>query len=129
MRAFPILAAALVLASLDAQNLRADPESVFPQQMTAKDLVSSCASSSLTSLGRQRQRYCHGFVSGVEEAIRLGAMRRGGQPVGLVCAPVETTARQFGEAYVRYASRRGVDLEAPAASVVAEALEAAFPCP
>ena len=36
MRAFPVLAAALVLASLDAQNLRADPESVFPQQMTAQ---------------------------------------------------------------------------------------------
>jgi hypothetical protein len=129
MRPLLVLAATTLFASLSAPDLQADADAVFPQQMTAKELLRSCASSSLTSVGRQRQRYCHGFVSGVEEAIRLSALRQGGQSVGRACAPPETTARQFGEAYVRYASRRAVDLEEPAAMVVAAALEAAYPCP
>lgn len=34
---------------------------IFPQQLTARDLLTYCSSSSLTDLGRQRQRYCWGF--------------------------------------------------------------------
>ena len=44
---------------------------IFPQQLTASDLLTYCSSSSLTDLGRKRQRYCWGFISGVEETIRL----------------------------------------------------------
>lgn len=44
---------------------------IFPQQLTARDLLTYCSSSSLTDLGRMRQRYCWGFISGVEETIRL----------------------------------------------------------
>ena len=46
-------------------------QSIFPQQLTASDLLTYCLSSSLTDLGRTRQRYCRGFISGVEETIRL----------------------------------------------------------
>jgi hypothetical protein len=43
----------------------------FPQQQTAHDLLTACASSSISNLGRCRRKYCAGFVSGVEEAIRF----------------------------------------------------------
>lgn len=46
-------------------------QSIFPQQLTARDLLIFCSSSSLTAVGRSRQRYCWGFISGVEETLRF----------------------------------------------------------
>ena len=34
-------------------------------------MLMACASSGLSRIGRERRRYCAGFVSGVEEAVRL----------------------------------------------------------
>ena len=60
---FPLVAAG------EPQPETMEPQ--FPQQQTAGDLLKACASSRLSNAGRERRRYCAGFVSGVEEANRL----------------------------------------------------------
>jgi len=105
------------------------PDEVFPQQLSAKTLMTYCASSSMTDRGRQRQRYCAGFVSGIEESLRLLRIRSSKQPVLSLCVPENATARQFRDAFIRYAGRPATDLNQPAALVAVQALQAAFPCP
>lgn len=104
------------------------PETVFPQQLSAETLMSYCASSSITSRGRQRQRYCAGFVSGVEESLRLLRIRSSQDPNLSLCVPENATARQFQEAFVRYAGRSSTERNQPAVLVAVEALQTAFPC-
>ena len=103
-------------------------QSVFPQQLTARDLLTYCSSSSLTDLGRMRQRYCRGFISGVEETIRL-PLHSHRQPAELrTCAPKGITSRQLTEAYIQYAGRLSTNLSQPAAQIVIEALSNSYPC-
>lgn len=99
---------------------------VHPQQMSARDLLLTCSASKLTSPGRERRRYCDGFVSGVEEGARIGSGQPGARPD--ICAPAEVTARRLAEAYVLYAADHRNDLERPAAAVVLDALREAYPC-
>ena len=101
---------------------------IFPQQLTARDLLTYCASSSLTDLGRTRQRYCWGFISGVEETIRL-PLHTSGQPVSLkICVPKGESSRNLAKAYILYAGHRDTNVMRPAAQVVVEALSNAYPC-
>lgn len=123
-----LFATMLVANAAIAQDPIAETETYFPQQLSARELLLYCASGSLTDRGRQRQRYCSGFVSGVEEAIRL-AMRMDPRGLGSICPPPTERARQFTDNYIRYAGRRGADLDRPAAQVVVEALRDAYPCP
>ena len=103
-------------------------DTVFPQQLSARTLMTYCASSSLTDRGRQQQRYCAGFVSGIEEAVRLLHLGSPPSPSLSLCVPANASARQFQEAFVRHAGRPGTDLDQPAALVTVKALQAAFPC-
>ena len=101
---------------------------IFPQQLTASDLLTYCSSSSMTDVGRTRQRYCWGFVSGVEETIRL-PLHTTPQPVASkICVPKGVSSRTMGRAYSQYAARRGANLARPAVEVVIEALSNAYPC-
>jgi hypothetical protein len=115
--AFPLLASASEIS-----------EDFFPQQMSANDLMRTCAASSLTAKGRVRRRYCDGFVSGVEEGMRLFQLRHSINSVPAVCVPPGTTSRTLTGAFIKYASGKGVDLDQPAAAVVIESLENAFAC-
>jgi hypothetical protein len=100
--------------------------SYFPQQLTAQDLLYACASSSLTSQGRERQRYCTGFISGVEEAIRYYGT---GEPAAAAfCFPRDMSARNYGDIFINFASRKGIDTGRPAVVVVQEAFTDAFSC-
>jgi hypothetical protein len=109
-------------SAVAAQDAVENAESFFPQQLTARELLTHCVSSSLTRRGREQQRYCRGFVSGVEEALRLST-------AAPLCVPPGEAARNIADAYIRYAGRRTTDLEKPAALIVVEALEDAYPCP
>ena len=101
---------------------------IFPQQLTAHDLLTYCSSSSMTTLGRQRQRYCWGFISGVEETIRL-TMHMSGQPVAVkICVPKGASSRNMARAYIRYAGHRDTNLALPAAQIVIEALSSSYSC-
>lgn len=129
---FTILPAAIsaslfLLAS--AGNIAAQEEEMepqFPQQQSAGDLLRACASSRLTSTGRERRRYCAGFVSGVEEAIRL--LGQGGQSGPRICTPPDVTASALAEAFVKYGASHKGELSDPAAAVVQHALASAYPC-
>ena len=100
---------------------------IFPQRLTAHNLLTYCASSSLTELGRTRQRYCLGFISGVEETVRLPLLSS--QPFAQnICVPKGVSSRNLARAYTKYAGRKDSNLERPAAKVVVEALANAYPC-
>ena len=92
-----------------------DPEVIFPQRFTARDLLYACNSSALTDVGRERRRYCAGFISGVEEAVRLlqAGQAAGGGP--RICLPVDVSSRRLADMYTRYAARNDAVLEQPAA--------------
>lgn len=112
-----------------AQGSAEDSQSFFPQRLSARELLTHCASSSMTDRGRQQQRYCLGFVSGVEEALRLSLPDGStASPAARICVPEGESARGMADAYIRYAGRRTTDLAKPAALVVAEALEGSYPC-
>ncbi|WP_426415678.1 Rap1a/Tai family immunity protein [Aestuariirhabdus sp. LZHN29] len=103
-----------------------ESETFFPQQMDAGQLLMQCSSSSMTPSGRKRQRYCDGFVSGVEETLRLADQRHNKTTL---CVKAGVKARELSKAYVSYANSHKTDLEKPAAAVVMDALNASFPCP
>ena len=109
----------------------ANPDSnnpIFPQQLTAQKLLTYCASSSLTDVGRMRQRYCWGFISGVEEATRLTALISNQSTGKTICAPEGITSRKLAKAYIQYAGQKGTELTQPAAQMVAKALAKTYPC-
>ena len=118
----------VLLLPLSATATDADGENYFPQQISAQDLLTLCASSSLTAKGRARRSYCDGFVSGIEESMRLYRLRYTIESAATVCVPEGVTARALTEVYIRNASRKGADLSQPAAAAVLTALHAAFPC-
>jgi hypothetical protein len=100
--------------------------SYFPQKLTAQDLLYACAASSLTSQGRERQRYCTGFISGVEETIRHSGA--GTSAAAVYCFPQGMAAWNYGDVFIKYASRKGADTGRPAVVVVQEAFADAFSC-
>ena len=111
-----------------AQEPVTDAAPYFPQQLTAKDLLFTCAASLLTDLGRERRNYCAGFVSGVEETMRLREQQLSPDEGSSICVPSGTTARNLADIFVRYASQSKADLTQPAAALVITALQEAFPC-
>ena len=110
--------------NIAAQEDEMEPQ--FPQQQSAGDLLRACASSRLTSTGRERRRYCAGFVSGVEEAIRL--LGPTGQSGPRICTPPDVTASALAEAFVKYGASHKGELSDPAAAIVQHALASAYPC-
>ena len=121
-----LLLSLLLLPTLAAGEQPDDNGRFFPQKLTAQDLLYACASSSLTSKGRERQRYCTGFISGVEETLRYYGT---GESAATYCFPQGMTARSYGDIFIKYASRPGADTGRPAVVVVQEAFTDAFSCP
>ena len=119
-----ILFFALILPAFSAaQEAHTEMEPQFPQQQSARDLLKACASSALTRLGNARRQYCAGFISGVEESLRLL-----GHPDMSICPPRRVTARGMAAVYVQYASSRSAELDKPAAEMALQALMQAYPC-
>ena len=119
------LVLALAATAASAQEYR-KMEPQFPQQQTAGELLRACASSRLTGTGRERRRYCDGFVSGVEEAERV--LHPGGESQRTFCTPARVTASDLAAAFVRYGAEHENELSEPAARVVLRSLEQAWPC-
>lgn len=127
MKSLFIAIAMLMLMDANAQVATEEMLPEFPQQQTARDLLTACASSSISNLGRARRKYCAGFVSGVEEAIRFKSQLLGAD--SRICPSTGITAQQFADAYIRYANANAKELDKPAVEVVFDALKQAFPCP
>jgi hypothetical protein len=101
-------------------------ESPFPQQQSAGDLLRYCAASRLTATGRERRSYCAGFVSGVEEAVRL--LQGSGPALARICTPPDVSAAALARVYVKYGAGHKGELADPAAEMVLHALAQAYPC-
>lgn len=114
-----------ILVNSSFASEKAAENTFFPQKMTAKDLIMACASSKMTSAGRQRKKYCSGFISGVEETARLFD---GLNIKPKICLPEGTSSDQLTAIYIRYASRKTTKLSKPAVLVVIEAFQDTFPC-
>ena len=110
-----------------AAQPEANPEPIeFPQRQSATDLLKACTSSRLTAGGRERRRYCAGFVSGVEEAVRLS--NRTGRLPASACPPQQVTARSLAQTYIDYLAKRPEELSKSAVDVAVSALSRAYPC-
>lgn len=127
MRALVLLTCAVLALPVVAQERASQPEVQVPEQQSAKDLLLRCASSALTPKGRNRRQYCAGFVSGVEETLRL--LHRTSESALSICPPPGISAGRLADVYVRYASRHREGLGRPASEIVQEALLDAYPCP
>ncbi len=103
-----------------------EEQAQFPQQMSASRLLQACASSALTRAGRERRRYCAGFVSGVEEAVR--SLQEQHRLEVSVCLPQGVTAKALSDVFIRYSANRQQHMDKPAAAMVLEALAQAWPC-
>ena len=121
------LCTALLLPSPGTAST-SDGDTVFPQQMNARQLMTFCASSALTAKGRTRRRYCDGFVSGIEEGMRLFKSTYPTESKVAFCVPEGTSSRTLSQAFIQHATSKGVDLDQPAAAVVLEALQRRFAC-
>lgn len=128
MRYFVLCVFATLMGLVSNSASSQDAQPLFPQQMSASELLILCASSSLTAKGRLRRRYCDGFVSGVEEGLRAYWLQFPSPMSKTLCVPEGTNSRSMSEAFVKYTSRKGIDLEQPAATVVIEALSKSFAC-
>ncbi|MCP3870814.1 MAG: hypothetical protein GY703_22510 [Gammaproteobacteria bacterium] len=128
MRTVIIVLGLLAVSFTAAGQEQEVTELYFPQQISAKKLLNYCASSGLTKSGRERQRYCAGFVSGVEESVRLLESRRpdGGNPL---CVPEGTSARKLVDSFMKYSLARKQGLDQPAVVEVIDALQSGYPCP
>jgi hypothetical protein len=140
-----LLLAPLLAAGQTPPTEATQPE--FPQQQNAGDMLLACASSRLSRLGRERRRYCAGFVSGVEEAARLLQLGgeisivmpdqmsdpmsepRSDQAPTRICTPENISASELADVFIHYGANHEGELPDPAALVVLHALQAAFPCP
>lgn len=127
MKSIFIAVAMLVVLDVAAETEQDEMAPEFPQQQTARDLLTACASSTISNLGRARRNYCAGFVSGAEEAIRFKSQLLGAD--SRICPSSGITAQQFADAYIKYANANSKELDKPAVVVVFEALKQAYPCP
>lgn len=116
----------LIPLSVLAEDPVPGDEPVFPQQMSAKDLRVACASSALTQVGQKRRRYCTGFISGVEEGVRVLQLQHRTEPS--ICLPESVSGRDLTEVFLRHAAAEPSRLGQPAASVVIDALANSYPC-
>ena len=127
MRLLIIIAGLLIGGSAWANQESEPDQQYFPQQITAKKLLVYCSSSAMTRAGRERRQYCAGFVSGVEESVRLLG---GGssKSVFRICVPEGVSARKIAEGYVDYTHAKQRSMDQPAAAMVIEALQDRYPC-
>jgi hypothetical protein len=123
-----LLLALLAPTVAPGEQQPADPDVVFPQRLSAGELLYACNSSTITQVGRERRRYCAGFIGGVEEAARLLQAGRGDAGSARIRLPVDVSSRRLADIYTRHAGQHESMLERPAAELGLEALTSAFPC-
>ena len=111
-----------------AADRHAESGDVFPERMNAHQLLTACNASSITSSGRQNRYYCDGFVSGVEEAVRLYQPVSSTLPYVRICMPASVSTRELRNILTRYATRYKSELGKPAARFTFNALQWAYPC-
>jgi hypothetical protein len=126
MMIMALMTALFFTAVAGAEEQVIDDETYFPQQMTTQQLLNACASSSMTNRGRKSLKFCEGFISGVEETLRLQSIKQPSNDSKLLCVHKGKSTRNFADIYIDYASKIK-SLDAPAASFVMKTQQAAYP--
>jgi len=103
-------------------------DTIFPQKLTAGQLQVSCAASAMSATGRQRQRYCEGFLSGIEEGVRVLGLISRLETAPSLCVPADVSARKMRSAFVKTSALMKPSKDKPAAMFAMEVLEKSFPC-
>ncbi len=109
-----------------AQETDLTEEAGFPQQMSAQDLQHTCGASGLSDTGRQRRRYCVGFISGVEEGVRI--LKQQHRLELSVCLPEQVSGRALTNVFLKHTADNPTQLKKPAAQAVIDALADKYPC-
>ena len=112
MRSLLIAVTLFIVLDAGAQGEKIQIVSEFPQQQTARDLLTACASSSISNIGRARRKYGAGFVSGVEEAIRFESQLL--ETESRICPITDIISQQLADAFIRYATANTKQLDKPA---------------
>lgn len=118
----------MISTSTLAAEMKAAPDIVFPQKLTAEELQMFCAASGMSSTGRQRQRYCEGFLSGIEEGVRVLGLISGTETTPALCMPADVSGRQMRIAFVRNSVSMDPAKDKPSALYAIEVLEKSYPC-
>ena len=121
-----VLLFSLLPIMASAQVSETSEQMQFPQQLSASQLLEACASSLITPTGRERRRYCAGFISGVEEAVRVLQEQHKLQPS--VCLPGRVSTKALSDVFIKYSANRRHKMNKPAAVTVLEALSYKWPC-
>ena len=109
-------------------DMHAQTADMFPERLNAQQLLTACNASSITNRGRQNRYYCDGFISGVEEAVRVYQPVPHDMSHARICMPPETSTRELRNIITRYATRYKSELGKPAAQFTLSALQWAYPC-
>ena len=117
------LSSTVALAASGHEPGSAKPPPIPAVKESAGGLLKACSASAVTPRGRLRLRYCYGFLTGVEETMRVIMGKQ-----NVLCPPPAVTIRELSQVYVRYASARPEVLQLSAVTVVARALQDRFPC-
>ena len=128
MRTLFLVILCLIAAPILSAEESDASDTVFPQKLTAGELRLYCAASAMSATGLQRRRYCDGFLSGVEESVRvLGLISSREAPLSL-CVPANVSARQLRAVFVKNSAAIKPPKDKPAAMFAIEVLEKSFPC-
>lgn len=114
------------------------PGAVHSQSVTGNQLLDNCSGS-----GIERTAYCLGYLSGVNEGLRLGVilplLAEGGSTADelnahanaylLTCIPDNVTNQQNMDIVTRYLQDNPSTRHQPAHVLVIMAMREAFPCP
>lgn len=128
MRALILLLLWVISTPVPAAEMKADYDIVFPQKLTANELQVFCAASSMSNTGRQRQRYCEGFLSGIEEGVRVLGLIHRKEMTPSLCMPADISAREMRSAFVRNSVGMEPAKDKPSAMFAIEVLEKSYPC-
>ncbi|MEE4218993.1 MAG: Rap1a/Tai family immunity protein [Xanthomonadales bacterium] len=128
MRALFLLLLCVISTPIAAAEMEAVDDIVFPQKLTAKELQVFCAASGMSNTGRQRQRYCEGFLSGIEEAVRVLGLIRKTEMTSFLCMPADISAREMRSAFVRNSVAMEPAKDKPSAMYAIEVLGKSYPC-
>lgn len=124
---FLVLLCLIATPALSAEKSDA-ADTVFPQKLTAGELQVSCASSAMSPTGRQRQRYCDGFLSGIEEGVRVLGLISRVETAPSLCVPADVSSREMRSAFIKNSAAMRPAKDKPAALFAIEVLEKSYPC-
>jgi len=128
MRTLFLLLLWVIATPIPAAEEKVAADTIFPQKLTAGELKVFCAASVMTNIGRQRQRYCDGFLSGIEEGVRVLGLNSKMEAAPSLCVPADVPAWQMRSTFVKNSAGMQPAKDKPAAMYAIEVLEKSYPC-